>query len=205
MSGRRLRNGGILLGILLAGAALLSWSQTWYVVVLTGDSAGHPPLAVDGQVAAPALAALALAAAAGFGALAISGRIFRVLLAVLEVVIGGCIVLSAVLALSSPIPTVASVVTAATSVAGVEGVTALIGSLSATGWPWLALASGSLLALLGFGILATGRSWPRSGRRYEAVRFAAARSDAAKPSSEDGVSTVSDWDELSAGSDPTSR
>lgn len=200
-AGRRLRTASILAGLVLAAAALLAWSQTWYAVVLSGDSAGHPPLAVGGDVAAPALAALAVAGAAGFGALTISGRFFRAVLALLVAVLGGCIVLSAWLALSSPVTTVEPAVTAATSVAGTGAVADLIGSLSATAWPWVALVAGGLLALLGVGILVTGRAWPRAGRRYEPVRFAPA-----DPQPGDAGSSVTDyWDDLSAGSDPTAR
>jgi uncharacterized membrane protein (TIGR02234 family) len=201
VNGRRLKLTSILAGLAFAGLVLAAWSQTWYVVVLTGDSAGHPPLDVAGDVSAPALAALALAALAGFGALAISGPVFRVVLAVLEAVLGGCIVLSSALAISSPIPTVEPAVTAATSVAGTEGVAALIGSIAPTPWPAAALVGGGLLVLLALGILVTGRAWPRAGRKYEPVRF----EEAEDGSSGAGTDAVSAWDALSTGTDPTSR
>lgn len=196
MTGRRLRALSIVAGVALAGLALLSWTQTWFVVVLGGQAAGHPPIAADGSVSAPAVSALAIACLAALGAMAISGPVFRTILSVLQVVIGACIVLSAVLALSSPVATVLSLVTEATSVAGSDSAAKLIDSMTVTVWPWSALVSGALLMVLGGVVLVTGRRWPGSSRKYQPVRFEeAGGSDTA----------VSDWDSLSGGSDPTSR
>lgn len=201
MNGRRLRATSILTGVVLSALVLMSWSQAWYIVVLTGQSAGHPPLSVGGDVAAPAVAALSLAAVAACGAMAISGPFFRTVLAVLDVVLGACVVLSAALAISSPVTTVASSVTDATSVEGAGPIAELIGSLSATGWPWVALVAGILLAVLGVVIAVTGRGWPSAARRYEPVRL-----ESAGDGEESGSDTaVSEWDELSGGADPTSR
>lgn len=201
MSGRRLRTTSILAGILISGLALMSWSQTWYVVVLTGQSASHPSIAVGGDVAAPAIAALALAAVAACGAMAISGPFFRTVLAILEVILGACVALSAILAISAPVVTVASAVTEATSVEGSGPIAELIGSVNATGWQWVALVAGVLLAVLGVAIIATGRAWPSAERRYEPVRLEPV--DEVQVSGSD--TAVSEWDELSGGTDPTSR
>ncbi len=195
----RLRSLSLLLGVLLAATALLAWSQPWFVVVLGGDSATHAPIAAAGAVAAPAVAALAIAGLAGFGAMAISGPIFRFILALLHVVVGGSIALSAVLALVSPVASVEPLVTAATGIAGRAAVTQLIATVSATAWPWVALAAGVLLAVLGVVIMFTGRAWPGSTRRYQSVRFAPAESRAGSDRA------VSDWDVLSDGGDPTAR
>ncbi|MEO6941837.1 MAG: Trp biosynthesis-associated membrane protein [Terrimesophilobacter sp.] len=211
MSGRRLRSVSILVGLLLAGLSLVSWSQSWYIVTLVGQSAGHPALEVGGDVSAPAIAALALAAAASFAAMAISGPFFRIVLAVLDVALGACIVLSAVLAISSPETAVGPAVTQATSVAGTGPIADLVGSNTSTIWPYVALAAGALLSVLGVGILLTARAWPSSARRYEPVRFVPV--EKAEPGEEvretvlgaTGDTAVSEWDELSGGTDPTSR
>lgn len=196
MTGRRLKTLSIIAGVVLAGLALLSWTQTWFVVVLGGQAAGHPPIAADGSVSAPAVSALAIACLAALGAMAISGPFFRTVLSVLQVVIGACIVLSAVLALSAPVAAVLSLVTEATSIAGADSAAELIDSVTVTVWPWAALVSGALLMALGVVVLATGRRWPGSSRKYQPVRFEdAGGSDSA----------VSDWDSLSGGADPTSR
>lgn len=63
-----------------------------------------------------------------------------------------------------------------------------------TGWPWVALAGGLLLAVAGLLTLRYGRSWPAMGSRYEApTRKAPAKSD-----------TPADlWKALDRGEDPT--
>ncbi len=201
MSARSLRFASILGGVAIAAIALMSWSQTWFVVSLTGQSASHPDLDVAGDVSAPAVAALAVAAAAAFAAMAISGRFFRVVLSLLVIAVGVSVVLSAALAIASPVTAVEPAVTKATSISGADSVLALIGSLDPSLWPFIAAGTGVLLALLGIAIILTGHLWPESGRRYQTVRFELA--DQTDQSLEN--SSVSDWDELSGGTDPTSR
>lgn len=201
MTGRSLRSTSIIVGLAFAAIALMSWSQSWFSVTLAGQFAGRPPLDVGGDVSAPAIAALALASAAGFAAIAISGPFFRVILALLELALGASIALSAFLAVSAPVSTVGSAVTDATGLEGPSSVAQLVASITATAWPYVSLAVGILLVILSVGILLTGRLWPRSGRRYEPVRFETA--DSADVTVSDAA--VSEWDELSDGSDPTSR
>ncbi|MEU9076552.1 TIGR02234 family membrane protein [Kitasatospora sp. NPDC004745] len=64
-----------------------------------------------------------------------------------------------------------------------------------TGWPWVALVGGLLLAVAGLLTLRYGRGWPAMGSRYEApTRKAPARSE-----------TPADlWKALDRGEDPTS-
>lgn len=205
MNPRTLRTASIFGGILLAGLALLGWSQPWFVVTLAGQSAQHPPLQVAGDVSAPAVAALAIAAAATFGAMAISGTFFRAVLAVLDVLLGASIVLSAVLALGAPAAAVEAAVTKATSVAGLDSVQALIGSNTPGAWPFVTLGAGALLCVLGTAVAVTGRLWPAVGRRFDVVRFEPEDQDASGVRGEKSRGAVSDWDELSGGSDPTSR
>ncbi|MFJ3216121.1 TIGR02234 family membrane protein [Kitasatospora sp. NPDC086801] len=63
-----------------------------------------------------------------------------------------------------------------------------------TGWPWVALVGGLLLAVAGLLTLRYGRSWPAMGSRYEApTRKAPAKSE-----------TPADlWKALDRGEDPT--
>lgn len=201
MTPRSLRSASIVAGLVFAAIALMSWSQSWYSVTLAGQFDGRPPLDVGGDLSAPAIAALALASAAGFAAIAISGPFFRVVLALLELALGTSIALSAILAVSAPLTTVGSAVTDATGLEGSASVAQLVASTTATAWPYVSLAAGILLVILSIGILLTGRLWPRSGRRYEPVRFEPA--DSSDVTVADAA--VSEWDELSGGSDPTSR
>lgn len=201
MTPKRLRASSIVIGLSLAAVALLSWSQPWYSVALTGLFHGHPALRVAGDVCAPAVAALALASAAGFAAVAISSGFFRVVVAVLEIAFGAGIAASAWLAIADPESAVRSAVTDVTGLEGAESTGELIGSITATVWPFAALAAGVLLMILGLGVLFTARRWPASGRRYEPVRPQPAEA----PDIRQDDASVSEWDELSGGSDPTSR
>ncbi|MFJ7246081.1 TIGR02234 family membrane protein [Kitasatospora sp. NPDC098652] len=79
-----------------------------------------------------------------------------------------------------------------------SGKLALAGSTATevahTGWPWVALAGGLLLAVAGLITLRYGRGWPAMGSRYEApTRKAPAKAD-----------TPGDlWKALDRGEDPT--
>lgn len=201
MTPRTIKSVSIFSGLIIAALALIGWSQPWYVVTLAGSLDGHVALDVGGDVGAPAVAALALASAAGFAAIAISGGFFRGVLAVLEIILGGCIILSAVVALNDPVSVVAGAVTEVSGLAGREAITPLIGEISATVWPFVTLVAGAVLAIIGLAILITGRMWPGTGRRYEPVR--SETPDGLENDSSD--TAVSHWDELSGGLDPTSR
>jgi hypothetical protein len=190
----RLKYTIVLAVIAVSALVLLAWSRDWFVLTLAGDAS--EPVVVPGSVAAPALSALALAGIALAAALAIAGPVFRILLGALQVVLGGCIVLSASLALSNPVAAGARAVTDSTGVDGADSVAALVASTSSSVWPVVTLGLGVLAALLGVAVLGTFRRWPASSRRYSAVRF----EDAPAGGRDAGVS---DWDSLSDGRDPT--
>ncbi|MET0843610.1 MAG: Trp biosynthesis-associated membrane protein [Mycetocola sp.] len=194
-SGKRSKYLLILASLALSGLALIAWTQTWLVVELAPGSP-TTTVTVDGVVAAPALAALALAGLALAAALAIAGLLFRIILGVLNIVLGGCIALSAVLVLTGPVAASEAAVTNATGIAGSKSIADLVTATSLTPWPFIALATGVLLALVGAGILVTARRWPSSSRKYSAVRMESADSDAMPDS-------VDSWDDLTRGDDPT--
>ncbi|WP_394552205.1 Trp biosynthesis-associated membrane protein [Agromyces sp. MMS24-JH15] len=218
MRAERMKLPAILVLVVGAGLALLSWSQPWFQVVLVAGAGTGEPIAVGGDVASPALAALALAGLALAGALAIAGPGIRIVLGVLAVLLGGCLVLASATALGDPLGAVAPAVTDATGVTGSESTAAFVDGASATAWPVVGIASGVLVVLGGILVLATGRRWPASSRRYRAAEFdaadadgphGAAGADGAAPA--DGAAAhgsardraIDDWDELSRGEDPT--
>lgn len=190
MPARRLKLVLLLGGILVSGAVLLTWTQDWFLVVLRSDG----ELAVPGDAAAPALAALALSGAALGAALAIAGRIFRLILGALEVAIGALVIYSAWTAIVDPVLAAASSITATTGVSGEESVRALVESLTLTAWPVVALVAGVLLAVAGLLVVVTSSRWPSSSRKYQAVRLESAEGE---------ESSIGDWDSLSEGRDPT--
>jgi uncharacterized membrane protein (TIGR02234 family) len=193
--GKRAKYVLILTSLLLSGLALIAWTQTWLDVELA-PGAPTSAVAVDGAVAAPALAALALAGLALAAALAIAGLLFRFVLGVLNVVLGGCIALSSVLVLTDPVAASEAAVTNVTGIAGSNSIAGLVDTTLLTPWPVIALATGFLLALVGVGILVTATRWPSSSRKYSAVRLEPVDGDAMPDS-------VDSWDDLTRGDDPT--
>ena len=189
MSSARLKLLSLLAGAAFAGLTLLAWTQTWFEVVLTDGNS----LSVTGEVAAPALTALALTGLVLVGSLSIAGPFFRVILGSLQTLLGITVALSSVLAIVDPIGSSGAAISEATGVAGVQRVDQ-VASLATTAWPWLALLAGALLIASGIFVVATTKRWPGSSRKYSAVRLAPA--DGAR-------SSVDDWDALSDGADPT--
>jgi len=210
MAPRRLKSVTLLVAILLSGLTLLAWTGEWFSLTLKESATGHPVLGVTGDVAAPALIALALASLALVAALAISGPFFRVVLGALQVVIGFTVALSAVLAVSNPVRASEAAVSAVTGVGGSRSIAALVTAVSQTAYPVIAIVVGILTMALGVFVLATGRRWPGSSGRYrQPVVLEDPEGSAGPgedPDAEDAAAhAVSDWDTLSGGSDPTSR
>jgi hypothetical protein len=195
MSVRRIKSLVIVSGLALSVLALISWTQPWFTLTLAGDSFAAHTITAQGDEAAPGLPALTLAALALIAALTLAGNIFRRVLGVLEVLIGASIVLAAVVALSDPVAASAKLVTKATGVSGEASVGSLVASVGQTPWPWIAAILGVLIALLGIALLAVGRRWPDSSRRFQA----------SAPSEDTAQGTATDWDSLTGGTDPTSR
>jgi uncharacterized membrane protein (TIGR02234 family) len=212
VSGARLKSLTLVTGLLGAGLVLLAWSQTWFELHLTGQD-GAGAIAVGGGVASPALSALGLAGLALVAALAIAGPFLRVVLASIQILLGGSILLASTLALADPVGAVGPAVTDATGVAGSAPTAELVASAVATAWPTVAIVGGVLVVLAGVGALVTARRWPGSSRRYSTVRTAVEpdatvgtdeaalpHMDARRQASDRAVDA---WDELSRGDDPT--
>ena len=177
----------VILGAALLGAlSLAAWTQPWFTLDVTG---AHP-VVVTGQVAAPALSALGLAALALAAALSIAGVVVRYVLGGLHALIGVLAAASSVIAILNPIRASLPAVTAVVGESGLTAVSALVTSVSLTVWPWVAVLLGVLTAALGIVTLATARRWPGPTRKYESA-----------PSRDD--SPAAHWDALSAGDDPT--
>jgi uncharacterized membrane protein (TIGR02234 family) len=200
---RRLKPVLVLAVIGASGLALLSWTQVWVNLTLADDGSTQQLLAVAGSVASPGLTALALAGLALAGALTIAGPVIRIILGLLEVLLGVSVLLSASLAVGDPVGASTAAVTTATGIAGTDSTRAAVGQAALTGWPFLALAAGILMVLAGLCVCVTGRHWPGPTKRYEATTFEPV-TDAAtgqvRPRD-----AVDDWDGLTRGDDPTAR
>ena len=192
MTSARLKLLLILAGAAGGGLVLLSWTQPWFGLILDGGQ----PLEVAGQIASPGLSALGLACLALAGALTIAGRVLRVVLGVVETLIGVVVVVTAASALGSPVSASASAITAATAVSGSASIAEIVVSISTSGWPWLAIAAGVLITLVGIEVVALSPRWPGPTRKYGTT--GAVETD-------DTATTLGAWDSLTGGSDPTIR
>ncbi|WP_022880801.1 Trp biosynthesis-associated membrane protein [Gryllotalpicola ginsengisoli] len=212
-NGRSLKLATIVAVIVGAGIGLSAATQTWYTVHLTRAANHTAPVVVDGSTASPALTALSLAGLALALALAIAGRIARIVVGVLGIAVGACIVLAAA---GSPADSsgVRDTISQATGIAGTDALRALIASTDASAWPALAIAGGVLIGLGALAAVLTGRLWPGGSKRYDAVRFEhpeapagsagpAADEPARRPAERPGDAAVDDWDDLTRGEDPT--
>ncbi|MBW4042309.1 MAG: Trp biosynthesis-associated membrane protein [Acidobacteria bacterium] len=177
----------VVLGGLVAGAgAVLASTQTFATATVTGV---RDPVVVAGQAAAPALAPLGIVALALGIALTIAGRVARVVLGVMLVLLGAGIVAAGAPNVVDPAAGTRGAIVAAT---GVTDFASFVVARSSTGWPLLAVAAGVLAVLLGLVVLIRGHRWSTGGRRF--------RSDAPATRSTD---PISEWDALSRDVDPT--
>lgn len=193
--GGRLKLLSLLAITLLAVLLFTAWSQTWFTLTVQGK-----PFVVGGGVAGGALSALALASLALVAALAIAGPFFRVVLGVLEALLGACVIVVSAFAMANPVVAATSAITKATGVAGPRSVARLVTGSSMTAWPIAAAVLGVVIVLLGLAIAVTARSWPTSGRKYSRSRVVAAEG----PGDDTGaLDPVREWDAMSEGDDPT--
>ncbi|WP_029144260.1 Trp biosynthesis-associated membrane protein [Microbacterium luticocti] len=190
----RARLTSVVLTVLCGALGLMSSTQTWLHVRLTG-AAAHD-LTVTGAAAIPVLAPLSLAVLALGAALSIVGRALRYLFGAIALGIGVVqLVLSARVGFGHPISAVARTVTDATGIAGDDAVSGLVDTITGTAWPLVAVAVWAVLCAVAVFVLATAAHWGSSGRKY--------RTDAAPSAAAGPVDAIDSWDDLSRGEDPT--
>ncbi|CAN5250691.1 hypothetical protein BH11ACT2_BH11ACT2_21900 [soil metagenome] len=193
MTGRRGKNALIFVSLVVAALVLTSWTQTWFTVDI-GAGFATRLVTVDGSKAAPALTALALSELVLLLALAIAGPVFRIVLGVIQGLVGVAIIASAASSLADPLTVSEGAITKATAISGHASIVRLVGGrVTASAWPVVSLVAGVLLILLAVAIIISSRSWPNStSRKYTRVAPAPTERTA-----------VDDWDSLSDGDDPT--
>jgi uncharacterized membrane protein (TIGR02234 family) len=207
MTGGRLKLLTIAVVVVGAILGLAGATQTWFTVALTKASGHAAPITVSGSDASPALTALSLAALALALAFAIAGRVARIVVGIIGVILGACIVFASA---GGPANSagVRDAISKATGITGNASVHALIAHVTPSAWPTLAIVGGVLVALGALAALVTGGRWPGGSRRYDAVRFEETDGQASparkKPEPRPGDAAVDDWDELTRGDDPTS-
>jgi uncharacterized membrane protein (TIGR02234 family) len=209
---RRVKYLTLLALVVGSGLGLLSATQTWFTIQVT-DVANHAgTVTVAGSAAAPALTALSLAGLALTAALAIAGPAFRVVLALLGILLGASIVYSALAVLGDPLRAAGGAITSATGVAGEASLRRLVQSTTTEFWPWLAVVGGVLVVLAASLAIVFLRAWPGPSRKYQA-RFAGedgrtaeetlAKLDGAEP--ETGAADAGTGDDEAAGDEREAR
>ncbi|WP_162621831.1 Trp biosynthesis-associated membrane protein [Microbacterium suaedae] len=179
---------------LLGGSAiaLISSTQTWATTEISGAIVSS-----TGADAVPLLQPLSLAALASSLALALTGRVVRLVLAAAAAAIGALLVAFSVpVASAAPVSAIETAVTEHTGIAGSASVAELVDEVSAGPWAWAGVAGAVIVFAGGALALSTGARWARAGRRYES----------AVPRSLPGagpLDAVDTWDDLSRGDDPT--
>ncbi|CAN5337189.1 hypothetical protein BH09ACT4_BH09ACT4_23350 [soil metagenome] len=170
-----------------AGLIALAWSQTWFLLRLSG--AEYP---VGGDIAGGALLPLALASLTLVLALTLAGPFFRVVLGILDALLGVCVVAVCAWSLSDPVRASLPVLVDATGISSEGTLLGQIASTVMTPWPIVAVVLGALMILTGLGIAVTSRAWPPSGSKYTRTRAVTTDGD-----------PIHDWDAISDGDDPT--
>ena len=188
------RKGNVaLLALMGAAGMLVSAFRPWVTGAVDDAVLGATRISATGAEVAPGLSAVALAVAAAAIAVVAAGRVARVVAAIAY---GVCLVLAvglAVRVIADPAGVLGPV--AASRVGRTGSVEAVA---DATAWPWVALLAAAVAFLGLVGALVGLRTWGGPSQRYEPPDRGA--DDVAGPR---GERVASQWDELSAGRDPT--
>jgi uncharacterized membrane protein (TIGR02234 family) len=181
-----------LLALVGAGGLLVAGQRPWVTGAVDDPVLGATSISATGTEVAPGLSALALVLAAAGVAVVATGRLARVLALVAwaGTLAGAALLAARVLADPAGVlgPVAASRVGRTGSIESVA---------EPTVWPWVALGAVAV-ALAGLAAAVIGaRRWAGPSRRYESP---ASGEHVAGPR---GERVTSDWDELSAGRDPT--
>lgn len=191
----------VVAGLLVAGVIMLSWTQTWFTVDLHAGAAVTSTVDADGAAVVPQYTALAIASLALFLAMTIAGRVLRVVLACVEILLGIGVVVSGITALGDPIAAAKGAVGEVAGVSDLAAVRRVVSGVDVSLWPAVGIVGGVLAVLLGIVVIVVQRAWPGPSRKYGAATAGAAADARAKAPVERDA--VVDWDDLSAGVDPT--
>jgi uncharacterized membrane protein (TIGR02234 family) len=183
----------VALVLLAAGAGLLflAAGQPWGTA--SANEPGLPAIAVTlaGREAALVVPAAAVVALAGLAGLLATGRVGRIVVGVLLVLVGGA---AAAAAATFPGSAADVLSRALSDRAGAPAAA----TTSATSWWVPALLGGLLVVVAGALAVARGGRWPRLGARYERAGAASPGAPGASPTSSADV-----WAALDRGEDPT--
>jgi uncharacterized membrane protein (TIGR02234 family) len=183
----------VLLALVGAGLLLVSAFRPWVTGAVDDAVLGATRISATGAEVAPGLSAVALAIGAAAIAIVAAGRIARFVAVVAYAL---CVAIAAALAVRVLLDPEGVLGPVAAARVGRTGSVETVAD--PTAWPWVALLA-CAVALLGLAGAVVGmRRWGGPSQRYEVPEGAAG--DVAGPR---GERVASDWDQLSAGRDPT--
>ncbi len=175
------------LGVVAVVLIVLASTRGWVSGTVDDSVLAHTEVTVKGSKAAPACIGAAFVGGAAVLAALTTGRIARWVSAVLALLAGLLALGSALWVLHDPGATLTSRAAEAT---GHTGGLDIEPHLSA--WTWVGVLGAVILVVTGVLCLAGVRRWSGLSSSYDA------------PTGRRPRSTMSDWDRLSAGEDPTS-
>ena len=197
------RKGFILTAALICAAILLLlWGQPWFVFQVALPSTAASTISVDGSIVASALSGLSLATFAVIAVLSISSGVFAIVLTALLVVIAIGALTTTIGAFPDPLTAALPIFTKLTGLLSAEGIRSYVQSVAMTPAIFLALFVCLVLLLISiFGLWNVRRWGSRRSAKYERrnVRTETSSSADSEPD------TISSWDDLSTGIDPTTR
>lgn len=181
---RLLRRRGVLVLLVVLGAlvVVVTASRTWLTGSVDDVVLGRSSVSATGSEVAGGVVALALVVVAGAVASATAGpraRVVALVLTTLAAVAGVVLVVRVVL---DPDAALGPIAAAAAGRTGSIETHAVVGA-----WPWVAMAGFVLATLALAGLARVRRAAPGLSSRYDAP----------------GRAPASDWDQLTAGEDPT--
>ncbi|WP_426566927.1 Trp biosynthesis-associated membrane protein [Angustibacter sp. McL0619] len=197
MRAARLDGPGPAAVLAMVGGALglLAASRPWVHAVVQDPVLGRTSVTASGRQAAAVVPAVALVALAGGVALLLARTLGRRVAGLLLVLAGAAQLAAALAVVRSPESGVSDVVARAVGAVGTTDV-----HVQVTGWPWLAVASGVLVAAAGALAVLRARHWEVRTTRYDPP--GPPGSPAEDPAPEDAAAPDT-WDALSRGEDPT--
>ncbi|WP_431709552.1 Trp biosynthesis-associated membrane protein [Glutamicibacter uratoxydans] len=181
-----------LFGVAAALLGLWAATRTWVVVTVEATTVQMPQIVVDGSQAAPAVTALCVVVLAGALALLIGRKVARYVIGGVNLLAGGGVLAAGLTAFLDPQAAAAGAVAEAT------GLREITGSYVANSWPMVVIVAGVLIIVQGLAVLFAAGNWVKN-TKYDRVteqKNATNRPAATRDS-------ISDWEQLSSGEDPT--
>lgn len=199
-----LRRKGFLLtaALFCAATLLLLWGQPWFTFQVSLPSTADSSISVDGSVVASALSGLSLATFAVIAVLSISSGVFAFVLAVLLLLIALGAFVTVLGAFSNPLTAALPIFSKLTGLLSADRIQDYVHSVELTPAIFSALVVSILLGLVAISCLWNVRTWSsRRSSKYERreVRLGGGQLVVSSPDS------ISSWDDLSTGIDPTTR